>query len=162
MTLASVALAASVSAQVSVQDRSIRVVEVSPKTVHFNGAKKVAKIESNQRWVGNYTSDALADYGLGVPNYPGNNRAAAWISSETLQSYVGKQVVGMRFGMSYALSSTRAFLIDMIETATEVNMGDEVFSQDVSAPVMGWNTVILDNPITIEEGKGFFAGYDFW
>lgn len=27
---------------------------------------------------------------------------------------------------------------------------------------MGWNTVILDNPITIEEGKGFFAGYDFY
>lgn len=162
LTLASVALAASVSAQVSVQDRSIRVVEVSPKTVHFNGAKKVAKIESNQRWVGNYTSDALAEYGLGVPTYPGNNRAAAWISSETLQSYVGKQVVGMRFGISAALSSSRAFMIEMIESATEVSFGDEVFSKDVAAPVIGWNTVMLDNPVTIEEGKGFFAGYDFY
>lgn len=47
LSLAAAALALSASAQVST-----RVVSVGPSAVQYAGAKKVAKIASNQRWAG--------------------------------------------------------------------------------------------------------------
>ncbi len=104
LSLAAAALALSASAQVST-----RVVSVGPSAVQYAGAKKVAKIASNQRWAGLYSSDALGEYGIGIPNYPGDNKCAAYLSPTVMSGYVGKKIVGMRFGLCAALDNSRFF-----------------------------------------------------
>ena len=108
LTLAAAALTMSASAQVK---HETRVVSVSPIAVQTNGVKKVAKIASNQRWAGAYTSDNLAEYGLGIPDYAGNNKAAVYLTPEMMQGYVGKKIVGMRVGLCAALSDSRFFIL---------------------------------------------------
>ena len=156
LSLAAAALALSASAQVST-----RVVSVGPSAVQYAGAKKVAKIASNQRWAGLYSSDALGEYGIGIPNYPGDNKCAAYLSPTVMSGYVGKKIVGMRFGLCAALDNSRVFINSATGAINNVRIGDELFAKDVAAPNKGWNEVTLDQPITIEDATGFFVGFDY-
>lgn len=145
LSLAAAALALSASAQVST-----RVVSVGPSAVQYAGAKKVAKIASNQRWAGLYSSDALGEYGIGIPNYPGDNKCAAYLSPTVMSGYVGKKIVGMRFGLCAALDNSRVFINSATGAINNVRIGDELFAKDVAAPNKGWNEVTLDQPITMK------------
>ena len=58
-------------------------------------SKAPRKIASNQRWVGYYSSDELADYGMGVPSYPGENKVAIYLTESILKPYIGMKIVGI-------------------------------------------------------------------
>ena len=158
LTLAAAALTMSASAQVK---HETRVVSVSPIAVQTNGVKKVAKIASNQRWAGAYTSDNLAEYGLGIPDYAGNNKAAVYLTPEMMQGYVGKKIVGMRVGLCAALSDSRFFILGATGKADNPSIGDELWAQDVASANVGWNEVSLSTPIEITSGQGYFTGFDY-
>ena len=157
LTLAAAALAVSASAQVH---HETRVVTVSPAAVQAQSPQKVARIASNQRWAGLYTSDALAEYGLGVPTYPGDLRAGAYLTSDMMNPYVGKKIVGMRVGLAYALP-IRPFIAKASGSLTSVAVSDELWGQDLTSTQVGWNEVSLSSPIDITSGQGFMVGFDY-
>lgn len=157
LTLASAALATLASAQVSVQQPTLSVVETSPVATQYNQARKVAKIADNQRWLGYYNSDALAQNGMGVPSYPGNNKAAILLTEDMLKPYVGKQIVAIRFGLCAAVGDSRVF----IDEFNGQGISDDVVSVDALNTVVGWNEIALTTPYTITSGGGLLVGYDY-
>ena len=54
----------------------------APTTIALPGGERVEqagqpnKINSDQRWLGLYTTDALGQFGRGFPEYPGDNKVA--------------------------------------------------------------------------------------
>ena len=158
LTIAAAAFALNVSAQVQ---QSTRVVAVSPVAVQQAGAKKVAKIAANQRWAGLYSSDALAQYGMGVPDYPGDNKAAIFLTPDMMKGYVGKKIVGMRVGLCSAVGSSRFFIMGATGSVSQPSLGDEITSQDVASTSTGWNEITLSTPVEITSGQGYFVGYDY-
>ena len=158
LTIAAAAFALNVSAQVQ---QSTRVVAVSPVAVQQAGAKKVAKIAANQRWAGLYSSDALAQYGMGVPDYPGDNKAAIFLTPDMMKGYVGKKIVGMRVGLCAAVGSSRFFIMGATGSVSQPSLGDEITSQDVASTSTGWNEITLSTPVEITSGQGYFVGYDY-
>lgn len=157
LTLAAAALAVSASAQVH---HETRVVTVSPAAVQAQSPQKVARIASNQRWAGLYTSDALAEYGLGVPTFPGDLKAGAYLTADMMNPYVGKKIVGMRVGLSYALP-IRPFIAKASGSLTSVTVSDELWGQDLASTQVGWNEVSLSSPIDITTGQGYLVGFDY-
>lgn len=118
-----------------------------------------AELNSNQRLAGYYTSDNLAKSGLGVPKFGENEHCKAGIvlSSDMLAPFVGKKIVGVRFGVCAKMDKSRIF----IAKDTNGVIGEDLVSKDVAAPVKGWNTMMFDTPLTIEAGQDLLAGYEF-
>lgn len=160
LTVVSAALATMACAQVSVQPVGITPVETSTVPVTYNQARKVAKIESNQRWVGYYSSDALAENGMGIPSYPGDNKAGICLDAEKLQPYAGMQIVGIRFGLCADIGGSRVFINEVKDQKISDN---DVVEQTVANAVTGWNEVKLDNPYTItgDANTALLIGYDY-
>lgn len=110
LSVAALAMSFAASAQVDVQHQSVGVVEQSPYFAQQSAVvrKSVKKIAANQRWVGYYSSDALAaaHKGMGIYNYPGDNKVAICLSEAILKPYVGKNIVGLRFGLCEEIGSS--------------------------------------------------------
>lgn len=128
-----------------------RVITLSPKKID---------LQSNQRLLGYYTTDELADRGLGIPNYGKNPNAKAAIelTPDMLEAYAGMKIVAIRFGLAYQLEKSRVFISPVSEDS---NVLDDVLSQDVASTVMGWNMVNLQNPYIISSGDDIIVGFDF-
>lgn len=156
LSLAAVALVLSASAQINT-----RVVSIGPSVGKHTEARKVAKIASNQHWVGLYSSDDLNENGIGVPDFPGDNRIGAYLSSDLMSGYVGKKIVGMRFGLCASQTNSRVFINKASGPLADVSIGDELFGQDVASAKVGWNEVMLSQPIDITDGEGYLVGYNF-
>lgn len=119
-----------------------------------------ADLKENQRIVGLYTSDNLAENGVGIPNYGAFSgaKAAIELTSDILSPYVGKKIVGIRFGLCAAVGTSRVFIAPL---SSEGSILSDVVSQDVASTVKGWNTVTLETPYTIEADKSYFVGFDY-
>lgn len=161
LSIVAFALALTASAQASVQQQQekYRVVECNPIMVKHSGAvsKAPRKIASNQRWVGYYSSDALADYGMGVPSYPGENKVAIYLTESILKPYIGMKIVGIRFGLCADIGQSSVFLSqikdgypDQVLTYTYVQNG-----------VTGWNEETFPKPYTIKAGEELVAGFEY-
>lgn len=160
LSLAALALSLSMNAQTvrpfsgQVEKSNVatqqRVITLSPKK---------ADLASNQRLVGYYTTDELAEYGLGLGNYGKNEncKAAIDLTPEMLQAYDGMKVVAIRFGLCYKMNKSRVF----ISPINNNGIGADVVSKDVASPVKGWNTITLDEPYTISQDQEIFVGFDF-
>lgn len=160
LSLAALALSLSMNAQTvrpfsgQVEKSNVatqqRVITLSPKK---------ADLASNQRLVGYYTTDELAESGLGIPNYGKNEncKAAIDLTPEMLQAYDGMKVVAIRFGLCYKMNKSRVFISPLNNNM----IGEDVVSKDVASPVKGWNTVTLDEPYTISQDQEIFVGFDF-
>lgn len=158
LSLAALALSLSMNAQTvrpfsgQVEKSNVatqqRVITLSPKK---------ADLASNQRLVGYYTTDELAKYGIGIPGYGKNCKAAIDLTPEMLQAYDGMKVVAIRFGLCYKMNKSRVF----ISPINNKVMGEDVVSKDVASPVKGWNTITLDEPYTISQDQEIFVGFDF-
>ena len=152
---------------------------VNAQTVPFNGqiqknmsatevqhsvlksAPKKAELAANQRYAGYFYDDDCGKKGegMGIPQYTsGDCKAAIELTADMLKPYVGKKVVGIRFALCEKLSSSRVFIRPIIDNKISAN---DVVSKDVSSTQIGWNTVTLDEPYTIEENSNFFVGYDY-
>ena len=160
LSLAALALSLSMNAQTvrpfsgQVEKSNVatqqRVITLSPKK---------ADLASNQRLVGYYTTDELAENGLGIPDYGKNEncKAAIDLTPEMLQAYDGMKVVAIRFGLCYKMNKSRVF----ISPVNNKVIGADVVSKDVASPVKGWNTITLDEPYTISQDQEIFVGFDF-
>lgn len=166
LTLTAIAFTIGAGAQVSVQTQQT-IVTANPQAVKQAPARKAApaKIEANQRWVGLYSSDALGENGMGIPEVAGNNRAAALLDNSILSSAYGKKVVAIRFGLCETLDSSRVFIapIRQAEFADEEDsVLADLVSVKVPSTVLGWNTITLDNPITLTPEMGdLLVGFDY-
>lgn len=158
LSLAALALSLSMNAQTvrpfsgQVEKSNVatqqRVITLSPKK---------ADLASNQRLVGYYTTDELAQYGIGIPGYGKNCKAAIDLTPEMLQAYDGMKVVAIRFGLCYKMNKSRVFISPINNNV----IGEDVVSKDVASPVKGWNTITLDEPYTISQDQEIFVGFDF-
>lgn len=158
LSLAALALSLSMNAQTvrpfsgQVEKSNVatqqRVITLSPKK---------ADLASNQRLVGYYTTDELAKYGIGIPGYGKNCKAAIDLTPEMLQAYDGMKVVAIRFGLCYKMNKSRVFISPVNNNV----IGEDVVSKDVASPVKGWNTITLDEPYTISQDQEIFVGFDF-
>lgn len=160
LSLAALALSLSMNAQTvrpfsgQVEKSNVatqqRVITLSPKK---------ADLASNQRLVGYYTTDELAEYGIGLPNYGKNEncKAAIDLTPEMLQAYDGMKVVAIRFGLCYKMNKSRVFIAPINNNV----IGADLVSKDVASPVKGWNTITLDEPYTISQDQEIFVGFDF-
>ena len=128
-----------------------RVASLSPQKI---------ELASNQRLVGYYTTDELAEYGLGIPNYGSNPnaRAAIELTPDVLKNYDGMKVVSIRFGLAYPLDKSRVF-ISRVTEAGEV--GEDIVSQDVATTKKGWNQIDLTTPYVISYDDDLVIGFDF-
>lgn len=118
-----------------------------------------ADLNPNQRLTGYYTSDNLAKSGMGIPKYGENDHCKAGIelTSEMLRPFVGKQIVGLRFGLCAKMDRSRIFIAE----DSEGKIGEDLTSTEVASPVKGWNSVMFDTPYTISEGQGLLVGFEF-
>lgn len=150
-----------VSAQVDVQHQKAGVVKQCPYFAQQSVVvQKVAKkIAANQRWLGYYNSDALAEehYGMGIPGYPGDNKVAICLSEDILKPYVGKNIVGMRFGLTEEIGNSSVSLFKQSGSAP----GAVCRNVDVQNGAVGWNEVKFDEPYTIQAGETLYAGYSY-
>lgn len=160
LSLAALALSLSMNAQTvrpfsgQVEKSNVatqqRIITLSPKK---------ADLASNQRLVGYYTTDELAEDGIGLPNYGKNEncKAAIDLTPEMLQAYDGMKVVAIRFGLCYKMNKSRVFIAPINNNV----IGADLVSKDVASPVKGWNTITLDEPYTISQDQEIFVGFDF-
>lgn len=105
----------------------------------ISGQRRIS-LQANQRILGYYDTDDLAEYGLGIYSYPGQNKAGVLLGPSLLSKYAGAKVVGIRFGLCYTVGSSRVF----VAPVTSSGIGSDVVSQSVSSTSAGWNTVKLD------------------
>lgn len=161
LSIAALAMSLTVSAQVDVQHQKAGVVEQCPyfaqqSVVVQKAAKKIA---ANQRWLGYYNSDALAEpnKGMGIPAYPGDNKVAICLSEDILKPYVGKNIVGMRFGLTEEIGNSSVSLFKQGGSAP----GEVCRTADVQNGAVGWNEVKFDEPYTIQAGEVLYAGYSY-
>lgn len=135
-------------------------VAAEPKTIKKTRSK--VALGENQRIMANYNSDSYASSmeGIGLPKYAGNLRVAAIIPCEAGCKFDGSTVKSIRFALANATEVTRVFMIKLNATGS---FGDEVVSQAVENSVVGWNTIELATPYTINaEGlAGFLVGFDY-
>lgn len=117
------------------------------------------ELAANQRLMGYYVSDDLAANGIGIPNYGKQDgvRAVITLDADMLAPFVGKKVVGIRYGV---------MVNDLV---TSVIVG-EVDSQSWSQPLateavtsseQGWNTQMFSNPYTIKANQDIYAGITY-
>lgn len=161
LSIAALAMSLTVSAQVDVHHPKAGVVEQCPyfaqqSVVVQKAAKKIA---ANQRWLGYYNSDALTEShkGMGIPGYPGENKVAICLSEEILKPYVGKNIVGMRFGLTEEIGNSSVSLFKQGGSAP----GEVCRTADVQNGAVGWNEVKFDEPYTIQAGEVLYAGYSY-
>lgn len=161
LSIAALAMSLTVSAQVDVHHPKAGVVEQCPyfaqqSVVVQKAAKKIA---ANQRWLGYYNSDALTEShkGMGIPGYPGDNKVAICLSEDILKPYVGKNIVGMRFGLTEEIGNSSVSLFKQSGSAP----GAVCRTADVQNGAVGWNEVKFDEPYTIQAGETLYAGYSY-
>lgn len=94
---------------------------------------------------------------MGLPDYPGENKVAICLSEEILKPYVGKNIVGMRFGLTEEIGNSSVSLFKQGGSAP----GEVCRTADVQNGAVGWNEVKFDEPYTIQAGEVLYAGYSY-
>ena len=116
----------------------------------------------NQLYMGPYTSDALGEYGLGLPGYPETFKMGTLLPLSIVQPFEGGVVKAIRFGLCAPITDGQVFIYPVTK-ASPLTLQAAVVEQDVASTVTGWNTVELDEPYTINtEGLvGLLIGYQY-
>ncbi len=115
-------------------------------------------LAENQYLCGYYTTDDLAQYGLGVTSLNEVCKAANIFSSDIFGGFVGFKVVGMRVGLCYGVSDFGVF-ISKIENSSIV----EFKSKTVGTGTAGWNTVMFDESeqFVLSADETYMVGFDY-
>lgn len=124
-------------------------------------APRKAEIAANQRLVGYYYNDELVadNASMGLPGTVAEPdcKAAMHVTADMLKPYVGMKVVGIRFGLACIIDKSRVFMAPVENNVLQ----EDMISKEVPSTAKGWNTVLFDEPYTIEANKEFFVGFDF-
>ncbi|MBR5727909.1 MAG: Omp28-related outer membrane protein [Muribaculaceae bacterium] len=115
-----------------------------------------------QLYMGPYTSDVLAESGVGLANYSGVFQIATALPLDVVQLYDGGEMKAIRFGLCSSVTDGAVMLF----TLTKLNpltIGDTLVNQSVETTVAGWNQVELETPVTINtEGiAGLLLGFQY-
>ena len=116
----------------------------------------------NQLYMGPYTSDALAEYGLGLSGYSGIFKMGVVLPMDLVQPFNGGQVKAIRFGLCASVTNAAVFIYP-ITSLDPFTLGDPLVEQEVASTVTGWNEIALTTTPTIDtEGiVGLLLGYQY-
>lgn len=119
-------------------------------------------LAENQLYMGSYTSDALAEYGLGLPGYPETFKMGTLLPLSIVQPFEGGVVKAIRIGLCAPITDGQVFIYP-VTNASPLTLQAAVVEQDVASTVTGWNTIELNEPYTINtEGLvGLLIGYQY-
>ena len=137
--------------------------EVNPIAAAQPAVKKAApakaELAANQRLMGWYTSDDLAANGLGIPNFGKQDgvRAVTTFTPEMLKPFVGKKVVGIRYGVMVKDLVTSVLLGEISSTG----WGEPITNDAVASSTTGWNTQMFSTPYTIKADQDIYAGFTY-
>ncbi|MDO4309971.1 MAG: Omp28-related outer membrane protein [Prevotella sp.] len=122
------------------------------KDLKKDGVKKNRQkitLADNQKLMGPYITDdvATSEEGLGLPRYPGQLGAAAYLNAADYTRFNGGNIVQMRYGLANATTVNSVFISYVRKDGSIV----EAFNEKVTGTsVAGWNTVTLSQPYTLD------------
>lgn len=161
LTLAAVFMAVGLNAQ-SVGQRDFSALKVLERSTVNSGVRKSearkVTLADNQRILGAYTTDELAESGLGAPGRTGIMRPASRLTKKFFSKFIGGKIVMLRIGLSYAVENFKVYI------GTEDASGNvtDLTLQDVGNGTKGWNEVQLTTPVTIPDGiEALYIGFEY-
>ena len=116
----------------------------------------------NQLYMGPYTSDDLADQGLGLARNSGVFRHGTILPLAMVQAFEGGQVKAIRVGLCAAVSRVGVFVYP-VTSLSPLTLGQPLAQQQVTSTTAGWNQVELEQPFTISTQGivGLMIGYQY-
>ncbi len=118
----------------------------------------------NQLYMGSYTTDALAEYGLGLPAYPDNaTKVATLLPIDRVQSYSGSTIKAIRVGLCAPITHGAVFIYP-VTSLNPLTLGNPIVNQTITqATSAGWNTIELNQSVTLNTTglKGLLLGYQY-
>lgn len=161
LTLAAVFMAVGLNAQ-SVGQRDFSALKVLERSTVNNGVRKSearkVTLADNQRILGAYTTDELAESGLGAPGRTGIMRPASRLTKKFFSKFIGGKIVMLRIGLSYAVENFKVY----IGTEDASGKVTDLTLQDVGNGTKGWNEVQLTTPVTIPDGiEALYIGFEY-
>lgn len=125
--------------------------------VRKSEARKVT-LADNQRILGAYTTDELAEYGLGAPGADGIMRPASRLTKKFFSKFIGGRIVMLRVGLCSAAENFKVY----IGTEDASGKVTDLTLQDVGNGNKGWNEVQLTTPVTIPDGiEALYIGFEY-
>ncbi len=123
-------------------------------------------LADNQHYMGAYYSDEYeknVGYGLGFG--AGTFKVGTFIDYPQAVKFNGGKIVAIRYALCGNITSPSVFVNTISNKDSNAQIGDEVISQAGGTPELGWNTVVLDNPYTINvdgtDVAAFIIGLQF-
>jgi len=109
------------------------------------------KIDMNSIYLLGQTKKAMSETGLG---HSGNNsfKVAVKIPADYVSPKGNKKVMGVRFYVYEGAESGKAFMAYELGT----NVAEKAFTYTEG----GWQYVVFDEPVTINEGADIYVGYE--
>lgn len=161
LTLAAVFMAVGLNAQ-SVGQRDFSALKVLERSTVNSGVRKSearkVTLADNQRILGAYTTDELAESGLGAPGRTGIMRPASRLTKKFFSKFIGGKIVMLRIGLSYAVENFKVY----IGTEDASGKVTDLTLQDVGNGTKGWNEVQLTTPVTIPDGiEALYIGFEY-
>lgn len=161
LTLAAVFMAVGLNAQ-SVGQRDFSALKVLERSTVNSGVRKSearkVTLADNQRILGAYTTDELAEYGLGAPGADGIMRPASRLTKKFFSKFIGGRIVMLRVGLCSAAENFKVY----IGTEDASGKVTDLTLQDVGNGNKGWNEVQLTTPVTIPDGiEALYIGFEY-
>lgn len=167
LSLAAIALSASVSAQVAAFEvEASRVMEHAPELLTLpTGAAQTMKapakatLAKNQKYIGHDMDDTVPTSGYGFTAAAGQTlKPGADITRSMLSQYVGCRIIGMRFALCQAVGKSA---VDVMRIKKNGNTTSAMLTDTVETTVAGWNEVRFATPYTITDTDSFKISYSY-
>lgn len=153
LSLAAVALSTAAFAQTAgVPSLSVRPFEASAAQKNVKKAPAKAELADNQRLLGYSTGDTF-DSTLGFGQAL-DIRLGSLLLPEMLEKFDGAKIVGIRYALADPLPVSKVAIVE------EGSTTDAVSKALSGNCVAGWNTVMFDEPYTIDDTTPFYICYD--
>lgn len=112
----------------------------------------------SRQYMGGYTSDNYTTKGLGLTGAPGTYSVVAELPVEDFAAYDGGKVVGMRFALAQAATTSKCFILTV--------KGDKIDTlavAPISSSNVGWNEVSFAKPATFDFSayESLLIGYEY-
>ncbi len=122
-------------------------------------------LADNQHYMGPYYTDECQEANSGISFGEGTFKAGVIVDYPQAVKFNGGKIVAIRYAVCDNVTSPRVYVNAISNKDGIANIEDEVVSQAGDTPQVGWNTVTLDNPYTINvDGSNiaaFMIGFEF-
>lgn len=153
LSLAAVALSTAAFAQTAgVPSLSVRPFEATAAQKNVKKAPAKAELADNQRLLGYSTGDTF-DTTLGFGQAV-DLRLGSLLVPEVLEKFDGAKIVGIRYALADPLPVSK---VAIVEEGSTADIAGKTLTGNC---VAGWNTVMFDEPYTIDANTPFYICYD--